>query len=146
MIFLSIFTSVFSQLLNHYQPLSRWFRDECEANKHPIWFNFHGYCLKISQVFNVPWKLASFSWWVAVLIVLHIFPITLSTALVHSLVFGRVLFQWRSVYRLLHHPARKDFFVRLLFFLQIKHINFKTLKDVINWIENCGKWIENCGN
>ena len=30
------------------------------------------------------------------------------------------------------------FFVRLLFFLQIKHIKFKTLMDVINWIENCG--------
>ena len=38
------------------------------------------------------------------------------------------------------------FFVRFLFFLQIKHINFKTLKDVINWIENCGNWIENCAN
>ena len=38
------------------------------------------------------------------------------------------------------------FFVRLLFFLQIKHIKFKTLKHVINWIENCGNWIENCGN
>ena len=42
-------------------------------------------------VFHIPWKLASFSWWVAVLVVLHIFPITLST--VHSLVFGTVLFQ-----------------------------------------------------
>ena len=31
-------------------------------------------------------------------------------------------------------------FVRLLFFLQIKHIKFKTLMDVINWIENCGSY------
>ena len=33
--------SGFSQLLNHYQPLSRRFRDKCETNQHPIKFNFH---------------------------------------------------------------------------------------------------------
>ena len=35
------FISGFSQPLNHYHPLSRWFHDECETNQQSIKFNFN---------------------------------------------------------------------------------------------------------